>query len=425
MLLQGGAVRSQSVLQSQVGAWDPAALQQATDYLHSQQSPAPDTYEEEAAAQDEQPVVSNPAMMQRLSVMARQPADAPSLRPFNMLGSPSIGPMGSLGIDKLGIPSFGTPPGSPSFGNPIGSPSIGPDSLHAMHGISDSHSFHRTSQESAGADDNMQARLQAELGSGMSQPEQAASSSHSEACIDWTAGAELADGTPPLASRSFAVQQSQPRKQAAGPRESSSSSSSSRNPFPGFHPVGQRNDDPPGRRSQPTAGSSGRSQLRQVRQSRKSALVVDPDSVSFEQALMQQGQNRSAAAASADGQQQAPNSLPRGHSTIAAHWPGIDANEQQSKKHIQQHKQTGDEHAATEGEELGKAGAALRRSGVQALTRRASQARGKAGASMVQRIRASLFGGKAAAAAAAQPGQVCGTTPLSCTTLPTNCPSVL
>ena len=405
MLSQGGAVRSQSVLQSQVGAWDAGALQQATHYLHTQQSPAPDTYEAEAAAQDEQPVVSNPAMMQRLSVMARQPADAPSLRPFNMLGTPSMQPMGSPSIGPIG--SLGTHQlGSLSCGIPMG---LGPGSLQAMHSMGTSQTMHQASEESAGPDGDRQARLQAEPELGTWLTQQPVGSSEADAYMDWTAGAEHADGVPPLASPSFVVQQSQPREHAAAPRASTSSSNSS-NPFPGFQPVG-RSDEPCGQLSQPPAGSSGRSPLRQARPSRTSALLVDPGSVSFERALMQQARNSAAAAVD---KQDLPGRLPLGHSTTAARWPAVDADVQLSQKQSQKLAQAGGEHALrdqAEAQDASKEGAGLRKSGFQALTQRASQARVKAGAGMMQRIRVSLFGGKAAAAAAAaaaQPGQVCG-----------------
>lgn len=48
------------------------------------------TAQEQQQQELEGPPFNKPALMQRLSVLARGPADAPSLRPFNMLAAPTI-----------------------------------------------------------------------------------------------------------------------------------------------------------------------------------------------------------------------------------------------------------------------------------------------------------------------------------------------
>ncbi len=53
-------------------------------------SPMPFYSDAEAAQNEDASPSYNPELMQRLSVLARGPGDTPSLRPFNMLGTPDI-----------------------------------------------------------------------------------------------------------------------------------------------------------------------------------------------------------------------------------------------------------------------------------------------------------------------------------------------
>ena len=92
--------------------------------------PAPTTAQQDQQQQELEGTPSNkPALMQRLSVLARGPADSPSLRPFNMLAAPcppapasflqSASPYLSQATDEAsgGAPAQYNPPGEvPSAG---------------------------------------------------------------------------------------------------------------------------------------------------------------------------------------------------------------------------------------------------------------------------------------------------------------------
>lgn len=78
--------------------------------------PLPSTAQQDQEQQQEQGLLSNkPALMQRLSVLARGPADSPSLRPFNMLASPetatSFADLCQPQVDATGLapPQYGLP----------------------------------------------------------------------------------------------------------------------------------------------------------------------------------------------------------------------------------------------------------------------------------------------------------------------------
>lgn len=90
--MQDGTGRG-SVVGVQADGQEPAqdaAVQEAMQLMFGQESnPMPFTSDAEAAHEDASPSY-NPALMQRLSVLARGPGDTPSLRPFNMLGTPDI-----------------------------------------------------------------------------------------------------------------------------------------------------------------------------------------------------------------------------------------------------------------------------------------------------------------------------------------------
>ena len=90
----------------------------------------------DSQAQDQQDMMSNkPAMVQRLSVLARSPADAPSLRPFNMLGIPGTAndsvPLAQYTTQSDGQAGYDDGPGSflPQASSPeallSGSPAAG------------------------------------------------------------------------------------------------------------------------------------------------------------------------------------------------------------------------------------------------------------------------------------------------------------
>lgn len=68
-----------------------AAVQEAMQLMFGQESCSMPSVSDVEAAQNKDASPSyKPALMQRLSVFARGPGDTPSLRPFNMLGTPDI-----------------------------------------------------------------------------------------------------------------------------------------------------------------------------------------------------------------------------------------------------------------------------------------------------------------------------------------------
>lgn len=83
-----------SVVGVQADGQEPAqdaAVQEAMQLMFGQESgPTPFTSDAEAAQNEDASPSYKPALMQRLSVLARGPGDTPSLRPFNMLGTPDI-----------------------------------------------------------------------------------------------------------------------------------------------------------------------------------------------------------------------------------------------------------------------------------------------------------------------------------------------
>ncbi len=89
--MQDGTGRG-SVVGVQADGQEPAqdaALQEAMQLMFGQDSnPMPLTSDAEAAQPEDASPSYNPALMQRLSLLARGPGDTPSLRPFNMLGTP-------------------------------------------------------------------------------------------------------------------------------------------------------------------------------------------------------------------------------------------------------------------------------------------------------------------------------------------------
>ena len=91
--MQDGTGRG-SVVGVQADGQEPAqdaAVQEAMQLMFAQESSRMPFYSDAEAAQNEDASPSyNPELMQRLSVLARGPGDTPSLRPFNMLGTPDI-----------------------------------------------------------------------------------------------------------------------------------------------------------------------------------------------------------------------------------------------------------------------------------------------------------------------------------------------
>lgn len=87
-----------SLVGMQEPAQSTAAMQDAMQLMFGPDGtpmhlPAPSTSQQDQQQQElEGPPPNKPALMQRLSVLARRPADSPSLRPFNMLAAPPAAP---------------------------------------------------------------------------------------------------------------------------------------------------------------------------------------------------------------------------------------------------------------------------------------------------------------------------------------------
>ena len=100
--MQDGTGRG-SVVGVQADGQEPAqdaAVQEAMQLMFGQESnPMPFTSDAEAAQFEGVSSSYNQALMQRLSVLARGPGETPSLRPFNMLGTPDIAQTPSAQFD--------------------------------------------------------------------------------------------------------------------------------------------------------------------------------------------------------------------------------------------------------------------------------------------------------------------------------------
>ena len=125
--MQDGTGRG-SVVGVQADGQEPAqdaAVQEAMQVMFGQESnPMPFTSDAEAAQNEDASPTYNPALMQRLSVLACGPGDTPSLRPFNMLGTPDIAQTPSAQFSgpfsMLGTPDTAQTPSAQFSGPPSG-----------------------------------------------------------------------------------------------------------------------------------------------------------------------------------------------------------------------------------------------------------------------------------------------------------------
>ncbi len=125
--MQDGTGRG-SVVGVQADGQEPAqdaAVQEAMQLMFGQDSNLmPFTSDAEAAQNEDASPSYNPALMQRLSVLARGPGDTPSLRPFNMLGTPDIAQTPSAQfsspVNMLGTPDMAQTPSAQFSGPPSG-----------------------------------------------------------------------------------------------------------------------------------------------------------------------------------------------------------------------------------------------------------------------------------------------------------------
>lgn len=350
----------QAALQAELDPWDPAAYQNAMHLMTNQGTPSfLSSIQAEADAED-QPI-SNPAVVQRLSVMARQPADSPSLRPFNMLGTPApdVGvlpqPRQTLGHSQAAEQAY-------------------------ANGLTAAHEQEVASMQ-AGYGSEFWGAREVQLGVGAQQEE----------CLDWTAGSASTAGkaqdsdVPSVASRSFALHR-QPDKQAAVPQQTTAS------PFPGFQLGNTHNKPKP-------------SQLKHARHS-NAAGPSDNNAGGLlsHEAASALTQSREGLQSSARHSSTAPlgsRLQPSADSTIPAHWPGLDHGpgkqlglDNKSDLRTRQDQQVGSKLA-----KKSKVAATLGSTAVgEAVTS------SKTKPSIAQRIRSSIFGG---AAAPQQPIQVC------------------
>ena len=376
-------MRSQSALQAPgIGTWDPAAMQHAMQ-LMSQQDPSASVYAGQLEEDTPQQPVSNPALMQRLSVMARQPADSPSLRPFNMLGSPAAGVGGSSQPRQ----TFGVSP-SAQQAYAGDAAAMGEEGLAMMQGV-------------AGFDAMQPQQVQ---GSDAMQPESYldwTASSAGTASIAGIAGAGPSSGLGSVSSKSFALHRESPEQQAALPRQSTAST------FPGFQPV---SPSVPAKSSKPKS-----SQLKHAR--RSTATEVSDSKVHASASEVAQDEASEFAAARGRLQSAARQStaaaglLSSASRTIPAHWPGLAVDSKQPRQLAFSDQQ---ESISRQKGERGVEAKTTEGDTVPSNPLGAAAGNSKAKPSIAQRIRSSIFAGKAASEPAEQPAQVCECAVLCC-----------
>lgn len=373
-------MRSQSALQAQIGTWDPAAMECAMQ-LMSEQDPSAAMFAGQLDDEGPQQPVTNPAVMQRLSVMARQPADSPSLRPFNMLGTPAVGVRGSSQPRQ----TFGVSPSAqPAYAPDVAT--AGEEALAMMQGV-------------AGFDAMQPRQVQ---GPDAMQPESYLDWTASSASTAGIAGAGPSSDLSSVASKSFALHREPPEQQAALPRQSTAS------PFPGFQPVSL---------SVPAKSSKLKSsQLKHAR--RSTATEVSDSTVHASASAIAQDEVSEFAAARGRLQSTARQStaaaaglLSSASSTMPAHWPGLAVDSQQPKQlAFSNQQESNSRHRAGKGLE------ARNREGDIGPSNpfEGGAKSAKAKPSIAQRIRSSIFVGKAASELAEQPAQVCKCAVLYC-----------